>query len=130
VQPAETSLHPGGVGRDRQKQGQHRPQGVANGDSPISAADSDVHVQAERVVAPRHVLEPFLHSAVVLGVDDALFLPGTPGMRARRPERHALPRHQLEEPVAALLLASDGIGEVPALAGADLDLRGDQLSGH
>ena len=38
-------------------------------------------------------------------------------------------RGEREQPVATLLLARDRVGEVGALAGADLDLGGDQLPG-
>src|SRR4029453_17478362 len=130
VQPAEALLDPGGVGRGREKGWEHRAQRGADGDSPIGTPDSDVHMEAEGVVAPGHVLEPSLHTAVMLGVDDPLLLPGAPRMGARRPEHHPLPRDQLEQAVPTLLLASNGVREVRTLAGPDLYLRRDQLSGN
>ena len=66
---------------------------------------------------------------VVRRVDDALVLPGAPRMSAGRAERQALRSGQREQPPAALVLALERVREVRSLAGADLDLRGDQLPG-
>ena len=66
------------------------------------AADAHVHVQAERVVAPGHVLQPLLDPPVVLGVDDLLLLPGAPGVRAGR--RPAAPRARRRAGTAARAL--------------------------
>jgi hypothetical protein len=49
-------------------------------------------------------------------------------VRARRTERHAARGAQLEQAAAHVALARDGVVEVLATAGADLDLAGDQLA--
>src|SRR6266516_8126656 len=85
-------------------------------------------MQAEGVVAPRHVAEVALEPLVVLGVDDLLLPPGTPGMGPRRhQQRLAFPR-QPEQPSARLPLAGDRRRERVALVRPDLDLGRDQLA--
>ena len=56
--PLNTPLDPGRVRRGGQQRRQHRPQRVADRDRPVGVPDADVHVVAEGVVAPGHVLEP------------------------------------------------------------------------
>ena len=56
----------------------------------VDVADADVHVQAERVVAPRDVFQALLDAAVVLGVDDRLLAVVGPRMRAGRAQRGAV----------------------------------------
>jgi hypothetical protein len=87
-----------------------------------------VHVQAESVVAPRHVLQALLDAAVVLGVDDRLLAIISPGVGAGRRQRRFVPARQAEEALTALALTGQGIGKRGAGAGDDLDLRGDQLA--
>jgi hypothetical protein len=89
-----------------------------------------VHVHAEGVVAPGHVLEVALHAVVVLGVDDPLVLPGAPRMRARGGEERVTVGGELEQAGPCLALARDRVGQVLAAPRADLDLRLDQLAGH
>ena len=74
-------------------------------------------------------LQLLLDAPVVRRVDDALLLPRAPRMRARSPRAPRRALGQREQPAAALVLALERVGEVRALAGADLDLRGDQLAG-
>ncbi len=128
VQAAEDAFREGRVGRRGQQHGQHRPQRVADGDGPVGPVDPHVHVDAEGVVPPRHVLQGLLHQAVVRRVDDALVLPGAPRMEPGRAERDPELRREPEEVPAALALALERVGEVLAPAGADLDLGGDQLT--
>ena len=92
VQPAVAAVEERRVGRDRQQQRQHRAQAVAHAHRAVDVAHAHVHVQAEGVVAPRHVLEPVLDAAVVLGVDDRLLAVVGPRVRAGRAERDALAR--------------------------------------
>ena len=81
--------------------GSSAPKAVAHGHRAVGAADAHVHVGAEGVVAPGHVLEVVLDAAVVLGVDDPLLLPRAPGVgargaqqrvRGRRPARNSRAR--------------------------------------
>jgi hypothetical protein len=87
-------------------------------------------VQREGVVAPGDVLQPLLHTAVVLGVDDALVAVVRPRVRAGRAQLHAALGGEREQAPAAVALGEQRRGEVVAATGADLDLRGDQLPGE
>ena len=118
----------GRVGRDRQQQRQHRAQAIAHQHRAVGAADADVDVHRERVVAPRDVLQPVLDAAVVLGLDDLLLAVVRPRMGAGGPERDVLRGGQREQPPAQVALGGPGGGEVLTAAGADLDLGGDQLA--
>ena len=110
----------GSTGRSRSHDA-HRAVGVAH---------ADVDVQRERVVAPGDVLEPVLDAAVVLGVDDLLLAVVGPRVRAGRAERDAVRgRRARTGGRATSRCAADRVVEVLAAAGADLDLRGDQLAG-
>ena len=84
--------------------GQHRAQRVADRDRPVGAAHPDVDVVAEGVVAPGHVLEALLDAPVVRRVDDALLLPGAPGMGAGRAQREVHVGREREQPRAPLAL--------------------------
>ena len=118
------------VGRDREQLGHHRAQPVAHADRPLGPVHPHVHVQAEGVVPPRHVLERFLHAPVVLGVDDLLLLPGAPRVRAGGAEQRVMSGGQREQPRARLALPRHRVGEVLSPARADLDLGLDQLAGN
>ena len=118
------------VGRQGQQLGQDRPQAVAHGDGAVGAADPHVHVQAEGVVAPGHVLQPVLDPVVVVRVDHRLVLPRAPRVRGRGRQQRALARGQGEQAGAVLALAGQRVGQVGAAAGGDLDLGLDQLAGH
>jgi hypothetical protein len=88
-----------------------------------------VHVQAEGVVAPGDVLQVALDASVVVGVDYPLLLPRAPGVGARRCQESTALRRQPEQVSARLALAPGRVREVLAAAGANLDLRLDQLAG-
>ena len=88
--PAVAPVEVWRVRRDRQQQRQHRAQAVADAHRAVDVADAQVHVQAERVVAPGDVFQPVLDAAVVLGVDDRLLAVVGPRVRAGRAERDAL----------------------------------------
>ena len=90
-------------------------------------ADADVDVEREGVVAPRDVLQAVDDPAVVLGVDDVLLAVVAPRVRARRAERDAARAREREQPLAQVALAREGVREVLAAAGADLDLA-DEIS--
>ena len=105
-------------------------QPVADPDRPLGPVHPHVHVQAEGVVAPGHVLERVLHAPVVLGVDDLLLLPGAPRVRARGAEQRVMARGEREQARARLALPGHRVREVVAAARADLDLGLDQLAGH
>src|SRR4051794_38946281 len=87
-------------------------------------------MDAERVVAPRDVLEPVGDTAVVVGVDDLLLLPRAPRMRSRRAERDAGLAGDPEQAVARVLLLCDDLAPALAAPRANLDLRLDQLARH
>ncbi len=71
----------------------------------------DVNVQREGVVAPGDVLEPFLDSPVVLGVDDVLLAVVRPRVRAGCPQRDAALGSQREQAAPALALRERRRGE-------------------
>ena len=102
---------------------------VADLDRAVGAADPDVHVRGERVVAPGHVLEAVLDAVVVVGVDDALLAVVGPRMRAGGAEHHVVGRGQREQPSAHVALRVHRGRVSLAATGADLDLGGDQLAG-
>ena len=92
------------------------------------AADADVDVEAEGVVPPGDVAEQLVVAAVVRRVDDPLVLPAAPRMRAGCAEREAELARDRCELRAALHDLGRRLGEVGALARADLGLGGDQLA--
>ena len=98
-------------------------QAVDRPDRAIDVAHAHVHVQRERVVAPGHVLQALLDTAVVLGVDDPLLAVVSPRMRARGTEREALAGGKREQPRAPLALARERVVQVAADPRDDLDLR-------
>jgi hypothetical protein len=65
----------------------------------------------------------------VLGVDDVLLAVVRQRVGAGRPEPHAMALGEREQAAARFLLLGARVGDVQALARADLDLRGDQLAG-
>ena len=89
---------------------------------------ADVDVEPEAVVAPDDVAQELVVAAVVRRVDDALLLPGAPGVGAGGSERDADRGRELGELGAPLAETRGGLVEVVAAAGADLDLGGDQLA--
>jgi hypothetical protein len=122
------AVEEGRVGGDREQLRHHEPQTVAHPHRPLRTAHADVHVQAERVVPPRDVLEEVLDAPVVVGVDDLLLLPGAPGVRAGGGEQRVRPPGEREQARARVALPRDRVGEALAAAGADLDLGADQLA--
>ncbi len=127
--PAVTAVEERRVGRDRQQDRQHRTEPVADRDGAVGAADTDVDVHRERVVAPRHVLEPFLNPPVVVGLDDLLGAVVRERMGAGGAELHVVAGGEREQPAAQLTLGVLGGSQILAAAGPDLDLRRDQLAG-
>ena len=97
---------------------------------PVGAANPDVDVEAEGVVLPDDVAEQLVVAPVVRRVDDPLVLPVRPGMRTRRAERETERLDERYELVAALGDRLRHGGEALHLAGLDLDLGRDQLSGE
>ena len=97
VQARVASVQEGRVGRDGEQQRQHRTQPVAHQHGAVGAADADVDVQRERVVAPRHVLQPLLDPVVVLGVDDVLLAVVRPRMGPGGAERDVMFGGQREQ---------------------------------
>ena len=129
VQPGVAPVEERRVRRDRQQQRQHRPQPVAHQHGPVGALDPHVDVQRERVVAPGDVLQAVLDAAVVVGVDDLLLAVVRPRMRAGRAERdRRAPRRARTAAGGGRAGRAMRVREVVAAAGADLDLRGDQLA--
>ena len=106
VQPGVAAVEERRVGRDRQQHRQHRPQPVADQHRAVGALDPDVHVQRERVVAPRDVLQPLLDAAVVLGLDDVLLAVVRPRVGAGRAERDVLLGREREQPPPQLALSA------------------------
>ena len=101
---------------------------VVHGDRPVGSRDPDVHVQAERVVAPHDVAEQLVVATVVRRVDDPLVLPAAPRMRpgAAEPDlKLACDGVQLDAP---LRHRAHRLAEGLAAAGAHLDLGSDQLT--
>ena len=85
--PLSTSSTNGELAESASSSGRKLPQRVADGDRAVAAADADVHVQAEGVVAPHDVAEQLVVAAVVRRVDDPLVLPAAPRVRAGGAER-------------------------------------------
>ena len=117
------------VRADRQQQRQDRAQPVADPDRPVGAADADVDVDREGVVAPGHVLQPVLDPVVVLGVDDVLLAVVAERVRAGCAEGDAVVASEREEAAAGVGLAHAGVVHVRPGARADLDLGRDELAG-
>ena len=111
--PAVAAVEVRRVRRDREQQRQHRAQPVADAHGAVEVTDAEMDVQAERVVAPRDVLQPLLDAAVVLGVDDRLLAVVRPGMRAGGAERDALRSGEREQPPAVLALARERVARSP-----------------
>jgi hypothetical protein len=128
VQAARDLLHERRARREREQLRQEPAHRVVDGDRPVAAADPDVDVQAEGVVSPHDVPQQLVVLTVVRRVDDSLVLPAAPRMRACRPEREAELRGDGLKLRAPLDHERGSLGEVGALAGADLCLRRDQLA--
>ena len=94
----------------------------------IGAADRDVGVDAEGVVAPDDVPEDLVVAPVVRRVDDPLIAPARPGVRPRGPEREAEWLDERGELGAALGEGRRDVRERRLLPGLDLDLGRDQLA--
>ena len=113
---------------ERQQLREIRAQAVADLDGAVRPADPDVDVDPERVVSPDDVPQQLVPQAVVRRVDDALFLPGAPGMGSRAAELDAEVVGQLAQLGAPLRHERRGLGEGLAAAGPDLDFGRDQLT--
>jgi hypothetical protein len=87
-------------------------------------------MQGERVVSPRDVAELVGHPVVMIGIDDLLLLPRAPRVGAGRPEQRTVTLGEAEQPGARLALRGERSLKRVAAAGADLDLRRDQLTRH
>ena len=97
-------------------------------DRAIGPVDRDVDVQPERVVAPDDVAQELVVPPVVRRVDDPLLLPVRPRVRPGRAEQEP---HRLDERLQLRAPLGDrrrDVRERLLLAGADLDLGGDELA--
>ena len=130
MQVGEAILDERGRRREREQVGQVAAQRVADGDRSIRAAQPDVDMETERVVAPHDVAQQLVVAPVVGRVDDPLLLPRAPGVGARRAESDVHPVAELEQLQAPFGHACRRFGKALAAAGLHLDLRGDQLSGQ
>src|SRR5205814_7083371 len=74
------------------------------------------------------VAEHFVIEAVVRRVDDPLLLPRTPGVRTGRGERDSARLRKRAKLLPPLAEERGRVGERTTAAGADLDLRRDQLA--
>ena len=128
VQAAVDLLDERRARREREQLGQEVAQRVADGDRAVAAADPDVHVEAEGVVAPDDVAEELVVAAVVRRVDDPLVLPAAPRVRAGRAEREPELAREGAELRPPLDHRRGRLGEVGALAGPHLGLGRDQLA--
>ena len=130
VQARVAAVQEGRVGRHRQELRKHWAEPIAHPHRPLGSPDAHVHVKAEGVVAPGHVLQPLLHPAIVLGVDDLLLLPRAPGVGAGGGQQGPLLAGHAEQASPGLALSCEGVSQVLAPPRPDLDLRPDQLAGH
>src|SRR6266498_4012936 len=128
VQACVDALEKGRAAGQREQLRQEVAQAVAHSNRAVGAVDRDVDVHPEAVVAPDDVAQELVVAAVMRRVDDALLLPGAPGMRPGGGERDADRLGELEELRPPLSQPGRGLVEVLAAARADLDLRGDQLA--
>ena len=114
--------------RQREQLGEDVAERVADCDRAVGAADADVHVQPEAVVAPDDVLEDVVVTPVMGRVDDPLVLPAAPWMRSRagKPDAEAIGKiGQLRAPLAHPFR---DLREVRAASRLDLDFGRDQLA--
>ena len=116
------------AGREREDLRQEVAEAVRDRDRTVGAADADVDVEAERVVAPDDVAEQLVVPAVVRRVDDPLLLPRRPRMRAGRAERDPERIDERLQLRPALGHRRGNLGEALAAPGLDLDLGRDQLA--
>src|SRR6266536_2222175 len=128
VKVAVDALDERGAGREREQLGQVVAERARDPHRSVGAVDPDMHVQAERVVAPDHVAEELVVAAVVRRVDDPLLLPGAPGVRGDGRETDAEAVRERTQLRPALAQSVDRLGEGVATAGAHLDLGCDQLA--
>src|SRR5581483_7740514 len=125
--PVSTSSMNGELAESASSSGKEVAQRVVHGDRPVAAADADVDVEAEGVVAPDDIAEDVVVAPVVRRVDDPLVLPSGPGVGAGGAELEPeLAREGLELP-APSRHTRRRLGEVRALPRPHLRLRGDQL---
>ena len=127
----EAAVHPFHEGRARREREQLREEVAHRGDDtdrPIGAPDRDVDVEPERVVAPDHVAEELVVSAVVRRVDDALLLPVGPGMCPGRAEQEPHRLHERLQLGAALGHRGRHVRERLLAPRPDLDLGRDELA--
>ncbi len=89
VQEGLAPFRPGRARAQREQIGQDRAQAVHQLDRAVAALHADVDVDAERVVAPRHVAQGLLDELVVRRVDDRLIRPARPRVRAGRAQLDA-----------------------------------------
>ena len=104
-------------------------EGVTDRHRAVSVADADVDVDAERVVAPRDVLELPLDDRVVRRVDDLLVLPAGERVRAVRAQADPELVGKAEQQATTLADLRGGLRERLAAPRLDLDLGLDQLAG-
>ena len=114
--------------REREQLRQEAAQRVVHRDRAVAAADTDMHVQAEAVVAPDDVAEDLVVAAVVRRVDDPLILPAAPRMCSGGAEQQPLFACQRLQLPATLPHPGSRLTEVGALPRAHLGLRRDQLA--
>jgi hypothetical protein len=115
--------------RDRQQRGQDPAQAVADVHGPVGAADADVDVQGERVVALGHPLQALGDPAVVVGLDELLLAVVAERVGAGGAEDDVALGGEGDEAAPVVVLLGQRVGEVLAAPGADLDLRLDELAG-
>ena len=130
VQVRVAPLQPGRAAGEGEQLRQHRAKRAVDGDRTVGAVDADVHVQAERVVAPGHVAQGRLDDRVVRRVDHLLVLPARVGMRAGGAQPVAEVVGHIEQIGPPLGHGGGRLREAVALAGPDLDLAADQLPRH
>ena len=120
------------VERRARRHGEQLGQPVAerggDADGAVGAADRDVRVDAERVVAPDDVAEDLVVAAVVRRVDDPLVAPARPRVRPGARERDPERLDERGELGAPLGHRRRDVGERRLLARLHLDLGRDQLA--
>ena len=96
----------------------------------VGAPDPDMNVEAERVVLPHDVAEELVVAPVVRRVDDSLVFPVRPRVGAGGAECEAERLDERDQLVTAVGDQPRHIRERLDLAGLDLGLGGNQLSGE
>ena len=127
--PLKTFSTNGELAESASSSGRNVRSAVVDRDRAVGAADADVDVEAEGVVAPDDVAEQLVVAAVVRRVDDPLVLPVGPRVRAGRAEREPERLDERGELRAALGHAARRTSaKLVAATGLDLDLGCDQLA--